>query len=67
MKVKPIWLLFSIVLIWFSGCAAWGVPYTFDPIKKLKYACSLFDYNERPLPAENLIHEAIGKKLRWLR
>jgi len=59
MKLKPIWLLFSIILIWLSGCAAMGVPYTSDPIEKLKWACGLFDYAERPLPAESLIREAI--------
>lgn len=41
------------------GCAAAGVPITFNPAKKLWYAQTLFDENDRPLPAQYLIEEAI--------
>lgn len=59
MKIKLLWFLFSIILIWLSGCAAVGVPYKSDPIEKLKWACFLFDCDDRALPAEGLIREAI--------
>lgn len=50
-------LLFTIMV---TGCSAVGVPATFNPEKKLKYAEMLFNDNGRPLPAEPLIFEAIG-------
>ncbi len=59
MKIKSKRFFLSIILIWLSGCAAIGVPYSSDPIEKLKSACILFDHDERPLPAEDLIYEAI--------
>jgi tetratricopeptide (TPR) repeat protein len=43
----------------FSGCLAFGVPYTNDPNKKLLYAQTLFITQGRPLPAERLINEVI--------
>lgn len=41
------------------GCAAVGVPITFNPEKKLWYAESLIYDLDRPIPAQNLIEEAI--------
>jgi tetratricopeptide (TPR) repeat protein len=43
-----------------SGCAAMGVPETTDADKKIRQAYMLFDEQQRPLPAERLIREAIG-------
>lgn len=54
--------LFFIILpflIILSGCSAVGVPMTFNPEKKLRYAEVLFNDSDRPLPAEPLIYEAI--------
>lgn len=51
-------LLFVICIILF-GCAAVGVPMTSDPAKKLRYAQSLFEEHNRPLPAESSIMEAM--------
>jgi tetratricopeptide (TPR) repeat protein len=42
-----------------TGCAAFGVPYTSDPGKKLSYAYMLMDDQCRPLAAERLIGEAL--------
>ena len=42
-----------------AGCAAVGVPMTYNPEKKLSYARVLFNNYDRPLPAEPLIFEAI--------
>lgn len=42
------------------GCAAVGVPITFDPNSKLEWAQELIDNQNRPLPAEPLIEEAIS-------
>ncbi|MGE5768290.1 MAG: hypothetical protein ACM35H_13965, partial [Bacteroidota bacterium] len=42
-----------------AGCAATGVPKTDDPAQKLRDATMLYDQQERPLPAEKLIQEAI--------
>jgi len=41
------------------GCSAAMVPYTKDPQKKLANAKDLFDFQDRPLPAERLLVEAI--------
>jgi hypothetical protein len=49
-------LLFSLV---FAGCAAFGVPVTTDPAKKLRDATALFDRQDRPLPAERFIRESL--------
>jgi len=54
----------SVVLLFFSllgftGCAAIGVPATTDPARKLRDATALFDRQDRPLPAERLIREAL--------
>ncbi|MEW5743809.1 MAG: hypothetical protein AB1805_00025 [Nitrospirota bacterium] len=58
MKTKNIVIsLFALFIM--PGCAAMLVPETNDPIEKLKWAGELFDRQERPLPAERLINEAI--------
>ncbi|MEW6521485.1 MAG: hypothetical protein AB1461_18975 [Thermodesulfobacteriota bacterium] len=49
-------LLFAVTL---SACAAALIPATSDPQKKIGYAYMLFDEQQRPLPAERLIREAI--------
>jgi tetratricopeptide (TPR) repeat protein len=50
-------IIFVLLLVCF-GCAAVGVPHTFNPDKKLRYAQWLFEDQNRPLPAEQLISEA---------
>lgn len=42
-----------------SGCAGIGIIATSDPYQKLADARHLFTYENRPLPAERLIKEAI--------
>lgn len=42
-----------------AGCAAVGVVETNDPAIKIKDAYALFDQQQRPLPAERLIRQAI--------
>lgn len=51
-------LLVPLILV-LSGCAAMLVPETDDPIEKLGWATELFNNQQRPLPAEKLIREAI--------
>ena len=52
--------LFIICIAAFmSGCAAMLVPETSDPREKLHWAAELIDKQQRPLPAEKLIREAI--------
>src|SRR5439155_17074841 len=46
-------------LLTFAGCAAFGVPPTRDPATKLRTATWLFDRQDRPLPAERIIREAL--------
>jgi len=46
-------------LLAFAGCAAFGVPATSDSAGKLRDATALFDRQDRPLPAERLIREAL--------
>ena len=41
------------------GCAAMFVPATSDPDQKIRDAAMLYDQQQRPLPAERLIREAI--------
>jgi tetratricopeptide (TPR) repeat protein len=50
---------FVTVLLTVSGCAGVGIAATSDPAAKLKDAGDLFDRQDRPLPAERLIREAI--------
>src|SRR5207253_7111162 len=52
-------VLLSFSLLGFTGCAAIGVPATTDPARKLRDATALFDRQDRPLPAERLIREAL--------
>jgi len=49
----------TLIGLWLLGCAAMLVPETSDPIEKLGWATELFNNQERPLPAERLIKEAI--------
>jgi tetratricopeptide (TPR) repeat protein len=55
---KNIFIASALIII-LGGCAAVGVPTTNDPIEKLKWATDLYNNQGRPLPAENLIQEAI--------
>jgi hypothetical protein len=41
------------------GCSAIGVPKSSDPATKLRQANELFVKQDRPLPAERLIQEAL--------
>jgi len=43
-----------------SGCAGFGIVATSDPLTKLNDAADLFERQDRPLPAERLIREAIA-------
>ena len=57
---KQTWMfgaLLSAVMV--VGCAAAGVVYTSDPAKQLSNAVGLFDIQGRPLPAEQIIVDAI--------
>jgi len=51
-------LFLSCCLTILSGCAAFGVPYTSDPLTKLSYSYTLMNQG-RPLPAEKLANEAL--------
>ena len=51
--------LLVLVALFLGGCAAMLVPTTNDPIEKLAWATELFDRQQRPVPAERLIREAI--------
>lgn len=55
--IRKVILIWSIFLL--TACAAALVPVTNDPMKKLAWASELFDRQQRPLPAEKLIVEAI--------
>lgn len=53
-------LLFAVLAVTaLSSCAAMLVPATSDPSKKIEYAYILFDEQQRPLPAEQLIKESV--------
>ncbi len=52
-------VLSMLVMAVLTGCSAMLVPASDDPATKLKQATSLFDRQDRPLPAERLIREAI--------
>jgi hypothetical protein len=57
---KQTWMvgaLLSAVLV--MGCSAAGVFYSSDPATQLSNAAGLFDIQGRPLPAEQLIVDAI--------
>lgn len=58
-RFKNAWaILFAVHLL--GGCAAALVPATEDPAGKLRWALELIDNQQRPIPAERLINEAIG-------
>jgi tetratricopeptide (TPR) repeat protein len=50
--------ILPVVLL--TACAAALVPVTNDPMEKLAWAEELYDKQQRPLPAEKLINEAIA-------
>ena|SRR2546422_6549307 len=52
-------LLLSVFLFALVGCAGFGIVATPDPRIKLQDAWDLFDRQDRPLPAERLIRQAI--------
>jgi len=54
-KICAILLSFQLL----TGCAAMLVPSTSDPATKLAWAQELIEKQDRPLPAERLIREAI--------
>jgi tetratricopeptide (TPR) repeat protein len=58
MKTTNIVLLVSSI-IQLAGCAAALVPASSDPARKLGWAGELIDKQNRPLPAEQLIRDAI--------
>jgi hypothetical protein len=57
-KINVLLVVFVAVII--GGCEAIGVPVTDDPAKKLGMAIELIDHENRPLPAERQIEEAIS-------
>jgi tetratricopeptide (TPR) repeat protein len=57
--LKKTSLSIVLLLIVLAGCSAALVPYTSDPSKKLDQAYALMDAG-RPLPAENLIDDALA-------
>jgi tetratricopeptide (TPR) repeat protein len=52
-------ILVATIAAFLYGCAASMVPETSDPAKKLGWARVLIEEQNRPLPAERLIREAI--------
>ena len=48
-----------LMILFLIGCTAIHVPSTDDPNKKIKDALDLVLKQERPIPAEKLLHEAI--------
>lgn len=52
-------IVFAAALLGISGCAGFGIVATSDPAAKLIDAGDLFDRQDRPLPAERLIREAL--------
>jgi tetratricopeptide (TPR) repeat protein len=59
--MKPLikFLVLSTCVAALLGCAAAMVPYSSDPKTKLAWATALLEKQNRPLPAERLIREAI--------
>ena len=53
-------LLGPTILALLAGCAGFGIVATSDPLTKLNDAESLFLRQDRPLPAERLIREAMA-------
>jgi hypothetical protein len=62
-EVKGMLTFPLVLLLAFSlsaaACAAFGVPATSAPATKLRDATALFDQQDRPLPAERMIREAM--------
>lgn len=52
-------IVFAAAFLALSGCAGFGIVATSDPAAKLNDAGDLFGRQDRPLPAERLIREAI--------
>ena len=52
-------VLFAGALLCIASCAGFGIAATSDPAQKLNDAGDLFENQDRPLPAEQLIREAI--------
>jgi len=52
-------VLFSSAIALLVGCSAMGVPTSSDPATKLRQANELFAKQDRPVPAERLIQEAL--------
>ena len=52
-------ILLAAALLAISACAGFGIAATSDPTAKLNDAGDLFDRQDRPLPAERLIREAV--------
>lgn len=52
-------ILVAFITVFLYGCAASMVPETSDPARKLGWARVLIEEQNRPLPAERLIREAI--------
>jgi tetratricopeptide (TPR) repeat protein len=49
-----------VLALLLTACAAFMVPETSDPAKKLGWARELIENQNRPIPAERLIVEAVG-------
>lgn len=61
MKITISLILIVLFMSPMTGCTAVGIPYTSNPDKKLRYAETLFNNEDRPLPAQDSIMEAIDK------
>lgn len=59
MKRTLIVLMLALIAQFLGGCAAMLVPETADPMKKLAWAKELVENQDRPIPAERLIREAL--------
>jgi tetratricopeptide (TPR) repeat protein len=59
MRFQTSCFVIMVIVTTMSGCAAMLVPATNDPDKKIVYSYILFDDQQRPLPAEQLIRESI--------
>jgi tetratricopeptide (TPR) repeat protein len=60
MKLPIRLIIPSLCFATLIGCSAAMVPYTSDPERKLGWANVLLDEQNRPLPAERFIREAIA-------
>jgi tetratricopeptide (TPR) repeat protein len=59
MRFETKFFAIIVVVIVLSSCSAMLVPATNDPDKKIAFSYILFDEQQRPLPAEQLIRESI--------